>query len=175
MLEFQPFNEFTAMLLGERTEAAARQLVHALGFNAMRQATESLATQGLISNDCAAHIILDLMGTLSIGDDQAERLQRLGLDVPDELGEGGGPMALQAVFSSTRISVHAEAAKEDVPDPREQLRAIKARVDGKDNGKGESEPGDGEHTCPVCGDPISRQAVGCRKHWRQVKKDMAAG
>ena len=172
MLEFQPFNEFTAMLLGERTEAAARQLVHALGFNAMRQATESLATQGLISSDCAAHIILDLMGTLSIGEDQIERLERLGLDVPAELGEGDGPIALQAVFSSTRMTVHSEEVAEDAPDPREQLRAIKRRVEAKDNGKGQA--GEDEHTCPICGDPISRQAVGCRKHWRQVKKDMAA-
>jgi rubrerythrin len=33
---------------------------------------------------------------------------------------------------------------------------------------------DSEHTCPICGEPISRNAVGCRKHWREVRKQMAA-
>jgi len=30
-------------------------------------------------------------------------------------------------------------------------------------------------TCPVCGVAISRLAVGCVKHWRQVKREMEPG
>ena len=30
-------------------------------------------------------------------------------------------------------------------------------------------------TCPICGVPISRKAVGCRKHWREVKRRREPG
>lgn len=30
-------------------------------------------------------------------------------------------------------------------------------------------------TCPVCGVPISRLAVGCVKHWREVKRGLEPG
>jgi len=33
----------------------------------------------------------------------------------------------------------------------------------------------GERVCPICKEPISKDAVGCRLHWRQVKKQMQSG
>jgi hypothetical protein len=32
---------------------------------------------------------------------------------------------------------------------------------------------EGERVCPICGVPISAKAVGCRQHWRQVKRQQA--
>ena len=208
MLDFAPLNDFTAMLLSERTEAAARQLARSLGFDAMRRAAETLQRQGLISEDCAAHLILDLMCDLSLGQDQVQRMERLGIDVPDEIAAPPLP-GLQAVFTHTDTRVTLDvgdpiAVNTDTGDGHEyvesagdgddedkafargqrlermeQLRAAKRRVDGKngkpkqDSVRSHTKPPDGEEeqkTCPICGEPISRQAVGCRKHWRQVKR-----
>jgi len=175
MLEFAPFNEFTAMLLSERTEIAAGQLVRAIGFNAMRRATELLYGQGLIDDDNAAHIILSLMEDLSIGHEQVQRMERLGLGVPEELNGPNDGHTLQAVFSETTIAIERDVeeesqreAREDRLHAMEQLRAAKRRADAK-NGKAGADD-DSEHTCPICGVPISAKAVGCRSHWREVKK-----
>lgn len=179
MLEFQPFNEFCGMLLSERVESAANALVRAVGQDAVRRATEALQEQGLISDDCAAHIVLGLMSELSLGQEQVQRMERLGLGVPEELAEERP--ALAALFGETAIAVEIEVedehrqAREDRLHALEQLRAAKGRADGK-NGKAKAKPeksqaDDGEQrTCPVCGEPISAGAAGCRRHWRQVKK-----
>jgi len=169
MLDFQPFNEFTAMLLAERTESAANQLVRTIGFDAMRQAAERLQAQGLISDDCAAHIVLRLMGDLSIGQEQVQRMQRLGIDVPEELAGPGDGHALQAVLSETRIEInmHPGLATTDTGDGHEYVPSA--------DDEPRPPPDAAEHICPICGEPISRQAIGCRKHWRQVKADQADG
>ena len=157
MLEFAPFNEFTAILLTERTERAARQLIRAIGFSAMRQATEQLVSQRLIDDDTAAHIILSLMVDLDLEDDQVQRMKRLGIAVPDELAAPEGHPALEAAT--------------EIPNAGDPL----PHVWGRDGEGASPPPPDPEPTedrvCPVCGIPISPAAVGCRAHWRQVKRD----
>jgi len=178
MLEFQPFNEFTAMLLSERTQAAARQLIRSIGFDAMRRTTETLRMEGLIGEDCAAHIVLSLMADLDVGHEQVQRLQRLGIDVPEEIAGSDDGHALQAVFGESTIAVEIadedggleeaqRQAREDRLHALEQLRAAKGRAEAKNSKPAQ----DGEQpTCPICGEPISAGAAGCRKHWRQAKK-----
>ena len=176
MLEFAPLSEFAAVLLSEKTTAAAGQLVRAVGFSATHRAIECLVQQGLISTDCAAHLILDLMSDLTI----------LGADISAELSGGEAPPALRAVFSQTEIRVTADASVEDPPealveDPREQLRQIKTGVDKRAKTppsprKAKTPAAEvAEHTCPVCGEPISIKAIGCVKHWRQVKRGRQPG
>jgi len=168
MLDFQPFNEFTALLLAERTESAANQLVRTIGFDAMRQAAERLQAQGLISDDCAAHIVLRLMGDLSIGQEQVQRMERLGIDVPEELAGPGDGHTLQALLSETRIEVNMDlgVANTDTGDGHEYAASA-------DGGSEPAKPD--QRTCPVCGVPISKEATGCRKHWMQIKKAQADG
>jgi len=164
----------------------ARQLIRSIGFDAMRRTTETLRLEGLIGEDCAAHIVLSLMADLDVGHEQVQRLQRLGIDVPEEIAGPDDGHALQAVFGESTIAVEIadedggleeaqRQAREDRLHALEQLRAAKGRAHGKNGkakAKGEkSQADDGEQrTCPVCGEPISAGAAGCRKHWRQVKK-----
>lgn len=163
MLEFTPLNEFTAVLLVERTERAAVELVRAIGFDAMRRATEELVGAGLISGDCAAHIVLDLMGDLSVGQDQLQRMRRLGIPGADQIAtaQTGQTPALQAALASiVQVTLaDAPAPEPDAPSPQPQ----------------QDQSGDGSKYCPVCGIPISANALGCRAHWRQVKRALQEG
>jgi len=82
-----------------------------------------------------------------------------------------------AVFDlSSRINGSGE------PDPMEvDVRVEEPRPAALEAGNEEREEAAGDvapltatkpHRCPVCGVPISASAVGCRKHWRQVKREM---
>lgn len=202
MLQFQPFNDFLAMVLDERAEAAAGQLVRTEGYRSMRLAIEALHNGGLIGDECAAHLALALIGDLSVDGEHLQRLERLGVGVPDALPDPGDGHALQALIGETAVQLSSadegktlgEFIPEDADTERgqarenrlhalEQLRAAKRRADRKSGSSHEDSArphatsnGDDEdqRTCPICGVPLSRGAIGCRKHWRQVKKEMVA-
>jgi hypothetical protein len=200
MAEFAPLNDFAIALLGDKAEAAASELIRAIGLCAMRRAIEGLAAQGLLAEDQAAHLMLEVLHDVARPDPQAAQLEDTAADPRSDAP------ALEAAIERVRVvfargdggdaepSPQGDPALDAVvPEPKEpetpgqasrrRLREIKARVDAGDSvrsntkskrpRKRQDEPAKSQRTCPVCGEPISRQATACRKHWRQVKRDRA--
>ena len=108
---------------------------------------ESLRATGMVDPRTTQRVLLKVSARLFDIGPGAERGEQL-----EELGEG--PVRVPEAGEARRL----EAGKKAKATRTRAKRARKA--DGAEEVR----------TCPVCGVPLSKGAVGCRKHWHQIKK-----
>ena len=109
---------------------------------------ESLRATDMVDPRTTQRVLLKVSARLFDIGPGAERGEHL-----EELGEG--PVRAPEAGEARRLEAGKKAKAS-------QARAKRARKEGAEEVR----------TCPVCGVPLSAKAVGCVKHWREVKKQM---
>jgi len=146
--------EWVGLRADMQSEKAIRAYLKALAGSVMNEALASMVREGLIGGETALRLGMEIL--VMIGEEADVEHGGPGeaeLAEPEKVEHGALPEGKK------------ETSEVESTPVEEEVKPKKRRRQG--------EPPPLEKHCPVCGVPLSgKGAVGCRKHWRQVKAEM---